>query len=91
MTRPDTIRGLVLLGMDEKYAKYAAFALHIVFAYPTSDKWWSWINSELPIHVARMGRTSWGRNWGNFERINWVDDVEIDKVGLVTATLLTLR
>jgi hypothetical protein len=78
----DTIRGLILLGLDEKNAKYAAYALHVVFAYPTSDKWLPVLDMKLPINIARMGRTSWGRNWGNFERINWVDDVEIDKVGI---------
>jgi hypothetical protein len=25
-----------------------------------------------------MGKTSWARNWGNFERVEWVDD-EVDK------------
>lgn len=80
MEVPDTTRGLVLLGLDEKNAKYAAYALHAVFSYPTSEKWLPELNSTLPIHVANMGKTRWGRNWGSYERIDWVDDVEIDKV-----------
>jgi hypothetical protein len=77
------MRGFVLLGLDEKSAWYAAFALHALFAYPTSESWWPWIDKQLPINVARMGRTSWGRNWGNFDRINWIEDLDIDMVGVV--------
>jgi hypothetical protein len=81
------MRGLILLGLDEKKAKYAAYALHLVFAYPTSDKWLPMLGMNLPIHVARMGTTSWGRNWGSYERIEWIDDVEIDKVGVFPPTV----
>jgi hypothetical protein len=71
---------LVLLGLNEKNAKYAAYALHGVFSYPTSGKLFPGLDTKLPIHIERMGKTRWGRNWGTFERIDWVDDVEIDKV-----------
>jgi hypothetical protein len=77
---PDTTRGLVLLGLDEKTAKYAAYALHSIFSYPTSEKWIPSLDTTLPIHVAKMGATRWGKNWGNFERLDWVDDVDIDDV-----------
>jgi hypothetical protein len=77
---PDTVRGLVLLGLDEKNATYAAYALHAVFSYSTSEKLLPDLSKSLPIHVANMGKTRWGKNWGSFERIDWVDDVEIDKV-----------
>jgi hypothetical protein len=79
VTVPDTVRGLVLLGLDEKNSKYAAYALHTIFSYPTSEKWLPAIDTTLPIHVAKMGKTRWGKNWGSFERIDWVDDVEIDE------------
>lgn len=78
----DTIRGLVLLGLDEKNATYAAYVLHTVFSYSTSDSWLPSVNTSLPIHVNKMANTRWGKNWGNFERFEWVDDVEIDKVPL---------
>jgi len=79
VTVPDTERGLILLGLDEKNFKYAAYALHTVFSYPTSEKWMPVIDTALPIHIANMGKTRWGKNWGNFDRIDWVDDVEIDE------------
>ena len=78
----DTVRGLELLGLDEKSAKYVAYALHTVFSYATSDKWFPRLDTTMPIHVARMSKTRWGKNWGSFERIDWVDDVEIDKVSV---------
>ncbi|KAF8578126.1 hypothetical protein K439DRAFT_1362995 [Ramaria rubella] len=80
----DTIRGLILLGMDEKNAKYAAYALHGVFTYPTSEGWLPVLSTALPIHATNMGRTRWGRNWGTYERIDWIDDVEVDKVGTIS-------
>jgi len=79
VTVPDTVRGLILLGLDEQSAKYAAYALHAIFSYPTSENWLPELNSALPIHIARMGSTRWGKNWGTFERLEWVDDVEIDR------------
>jgi hypothetical protein len=27
-----------------------------------------------------MGKTRWGKNWGSFERVEWIDDVQIDDV-----------
>ena len=77
---PDTVRGLVLLGLPERYANYAAYALHAVFSYPTSDNWLPGLSKAMPIHIAKMDRTCWGKNWGTYERIDWVDDVEIDEV-----------
>ena len=50
----DTVRGLVL---DEKNATYAAYTLHAVFSYSTSDDWLPHLYKALPIHVANMGRT----------------------------------
>ena len=82
MLKPETVRGLVLLGLDEKIANYAAYALHSIFSYSTSENWIPSFNSDLPINVARMGRTRWGRNWGTFQRVELVDDVEIDQVRL---------
>ncbi|KIM76980.1 hypothetical protein PILCRDRAFT_825736 [Piloderma croceum F 1598] len=79
VTVPDTERGLALLGLDEKKSKYAAYALHTVFSYPTSEKWMPSMDTALPIHIANMGKTRWGKNWGSFDRIDWVDDVEIDE------------
>jgi hypothetical protein len=67
----------VLLGLNEKNAKYAAYVLHGIFSYPTSE---NWLPTTTSIHIARMSKTRWGKNWGSFERIEWVDDVEIDEV-----------
>ncbi|KAF7982600.1 hypothetical protein HWV62_27626 [Athelia sp. TMB] len=75
---PDTTKGLVLLGLDESTAGYAAIALHGIFSYPTSDSWVPHPDKTMPIHVANMHKTRWGKNWGNFERLDWVDDVNID-------------
>ena len=80
MSVPDTVRGLVLLGLEETKAKCAAYVLHGIFSYPTSEKLLPKMDTTLPIHVANMGKTRWGKNWGSFERIDWVDDVDIDKV-----------
>jgi hypothetical protein len=84
VTIPNTVRGLLLLGLDEKNSKYAAYALHTVFSYPTSEKWLPALDTTLPIHVSNMGKTRWGKRWGSFERIEWVDDVEIDEVSLTS-------
>ena len=90
VTIPDTERGLTLLGLDEKQSKYAAYALHTVFSYPTSEKWMPTIDTSLPIHIANMGKTRWGKNWGSFDRIDWVDDVEIDEVSSSSSRAMNL-
>ncbi|KAH8926611.1 hypothetical protein BT69DRAFT_1331109, partial [Atractiella rhizophila] len=74
--KSDTIKGLQVLGLDESKASYAALALHTIFGYATQEGWVP--DTAMPIRVKNMGRTRWGRNWGNFERLDWVDDVEID-------------
>ena len=76
----DTVRGLVLLGLNKKIAKCAAYTLHLAFSYSTSESWLPSLDRTLPIHVSKMTNTRWGKNWGDFERINWVVDVEIYKV-----------
>lgn len=80
---PDTVRGLMLLGLPAKIATYAAYALHTAFSYSTSDSWIPALGTSLPIRVSKMGGTRWGKNWGNFERVDWVSDVEIDKASTV--------
>lgn len=55
-------------------------ALHTVFSYPTSESWVPGLDKTMPIRVANMHNTRWGRNWGNFERLDWVDDVQMDDV-----------
>ncbi|KZP16644.1 hypothetical protein FIBSPDRAFT_865791 [Athelia psychrophila] len=83
---PDTTKGLILLGLDESTAGYAALALHGVFSYPTSDSWVPSADTTMPIHVASMHKTRWGKNWGNFERLDWVEDVNIDDVSSVAGS-----
>ena len=83
----DTIRGLILLGLGNQNAKYAAYALHAMFAYATSEKWLPNFGLDLPIYIARMGRTSWGRNWGSFERVEWIEDIEIENVRASSSSL----
>ncbi|EEB94283.1 hypothetical protein MPER_06923, partial [Moniliophthora perniciosa FA553] len=93
----DTQKGFVLLGLEEKYAKIAAYALHSTFSslplystslteragptsYPTSESWnpVPLIKDEMPIQVANMPKTRWGKNWGNFERVDWVNDTDVE-------------
>ncbi|KAF9037841.1 hypothetical protein BDZ89DRAFT_1219708 [Hymenopellis radicata] len=80
----DTQKGFVLLGLEEKYAKIAAYALHTTFrqsSFSTSNSWdprASALNSEMPIHVDKMSQTRWGKNWGNFERLDWVSDTDVE-------------
>jgi hypothetical protein len=50
----DTIRGLILLGLPDQYSKYAAYALHTVFSYPTSESWIPSTDTNFPIHVNKM-------------------------------------
>ena len=77
---PDTVRGLALLGLGEKYATYVAYVLHSTFSYSTSDSWVPALDRSLPIHLTKMSNTRWGKNWGSFERIQWISDVDIDQV-----------
>ncbi|ESK92637.1 caleosin domain-containing protein [Moniliophthora roreri MCA 2997] len=76
----DTKKGFVLLGLEEKYAKIAAYALHSTFSYPTSESWnpVPLIKDEMPIQIANMPKTRWGKNWGNFERVDWVSDTDVE-------------
>ncbi|KAK0460021.1 uncharacterized protein EV420DRAFT_246831 [Desarmillaria tabescens] len=75
----DTIRGLIVLGLEDKYARYAGYALHAVFSYPTSDSWIPSADINLPIHVNKMSNTRWGRNWGSYERVEWCQDIDIEQ------------
>ncbi|KAF5362766.1 hypothetical protein D9758_011720 [Tetrapyrgos nigripes] len=74
----DTTKGLIVLGLDEKNSKYAAYALHAIFSYPTGDAWVP-TDTTLPINVSNMERTRWGKNWGQYDRIDWIQDVDIDQ------------
>ncbi|KAK7451190.1 hypothetical protein VKT23_012522 [Stygiomarasmius scandens] len=74
----DTTKGLIVLGLDEKNAKYAAYALHAIFSYPTGDTWVP-TDTTLPINVNNMNRTRWGKNWGQYDRVDWVQDVDINQ------------
>ncbi|KAF9078583.1 hypothetical protein BDP27DRAFT_1309824 [Rhodocollybia butyracea] len=74
----DTIKGLIVLGLDEKNSRYAAYALHAIFSFPTGTAWIP-TDTNLPITVSNMSRTRWGRNWGLYDRIEWVQDVDINE------------
>ncbi|KAJ7611169.1 hypothetical protein FB45DRAFT_1037506 [Roridomyces roridus] len=73
-----TMQGLMVLGLDEKTSKYAAYALHAVFSYPTGTAWVP-TDTNLPITITNMSRTRWGRDWGQFSRMDWVEDVDINQ------------
>ncbi|PBK95746.1 hypothetical protein ARMGADRAFT_925197 [Armillaria gallica] len=75
----DTVRGLIVLGLEDKYARYAAYALHTVFSYPTSDSWIPSMDFNLPIRVNKLSNTRWGKNWGSYERIEWCQDIDIEQ------------
>ncbi|KAJ3999719.1 hypothetical protein F5050DRAFT_851599 [Lentinula boryana] len=79
VTVSDTIKGLIVLGLDEKNSKYAAYALHGVFSFPTGTSWVP-TDTNLPITVSNMSRTRWGQNWGQYDRMDWVQDVDINQV-----------
>ncbi|KAI0317608.1 hypothetical protein OF83DRAFT_1058384 [Amylostereum chailletii] len=75
----DTQRGFTLLGLEEKYAKIAAYALHTTFSYSTSDSWFSIPDrNTLPIKISNLPKTRWGKNWGNYERVDWVSDTDVE-------------
>ncbi|KAJ7699635.1 hypothetical protein B0H17DRAFT_1049098 [Mycena rosella] len=74
----DTIKGLVVLGLEETNARYAAYALHTAFSYSTSDSWIPNRDTSLPINVSKMNNTRWGKNWGSFDRIEWCSDLDIE-------------
>ncbi|KAF5355403.1 hypothetical protein D9757_012554 [Collybiopsis confluens] len=78
VTISDTIKGLIVLGLDEKNSKYAAYALHAIFSFPTGTSWIP-TDTNLPVTVSNMSRTRWGRNWGQYDRIEWVQDVDINQ------------
>ncbi|KAJ4490009.1 hypothetical protein J3R30DRAFT_3746956 [Lentinula aciculospora] len=78
VTISDTIKGLIVLGLDEKNSKYAAYILHGIFSFPTGTSWVP-TDTNLPITVSNMSRTRWGKNWGQYDRMEWVQDVDINK------------
>ncbi|KAJ3746581.1 hypothetical protein DFH05DRAFT_963567 [Lentinula detonsa] len=78
VTVSDTIKGLIVLGLDEKNSKYAAYALHGIFSFPTGTSWVP-TDTNLPITVSNMSRTRWGKNWGQYDRMDWVQDVDINQ------------
>ncbi|KAG7093272.1 hypothetical protein E1B28_006955 [Marasmius oreades] len=81
----DTCKGFVAIGLEENYAKAAAYALHSTFSYPTSESWnpvpliHPKSGYEFPIKIENMVKTKWGKNWGNFERVDWVQDADIER------------
>ncbi|KAE9405529.1 hypothetical protein BT96DRAFT_326944 [Gymnopus androsaceus JB14] len=77
VTISDTIKGLIVLGLDETNSKYAAYALHAVFSYSTGTSW-VLTDTNLPITISNMSRTRWGKNWGQYDRMDWVHDVDIN-------------
>ncbi|KAF7333396.1 Caleosin domain-containing protein [Mycena venus] len=75
----DTQRGFTLLGLQENHAKIAAYALHSTFTYSTADAWLTIPNtSTLPVKIDNISNTRWGRNWGNYERVDWVSDADME-------------
>ncbi|KAF8520402.1 hypothetical protein BU17DRAFT_14519, partial [Hysterangium stoloniferum] len=76
----DTVRGLRLLGLPNLIANMLAYNMHLMFSYPTANGWFPSFSTSLPINIANMKTTRVGRNWGNFERIRWVIDFNIDNV-----------
>ncbi|KAH8826946.1 hypothetical protein DL96DRAFT_1710101 [Flagelloscypha sp. PMI_526] len=74
----DTIKGLIVLGLEDKYAWYAAYALHTTFSYSTSESWIPAWDTTLPIRVKNLNNTRWGKNWGSFDRIEWCSDLDIE-------------
>lgn len=42
----------------------------------------SWVltDTNLPITISNMSRTRWGKNWGQYDRMDWVHDVDINDV-----------
>ncbi|KAJ3811860.1 hypothetical protein F5876DRAFT_75431 [Lentinula aff. lateritia] len=78
VTVSDTIKGLIVLGLDETNSKYAAYVLHGIFSFPTGTSWVP-TDTNLPITISNMTRTRWGKNWGQYDRIEWVQDVDINQ------------
>ncbi|KAF7340771.1 Caleosin domain-containing protein [Mycena sanguinolenta] len=75
----DTQRGFALLGLKENHAKIAAYALHSTFTYSTADAWLTIPNtSTLPVKIDNISNTRWGRNWGNYQRVDWVSDADVE-------------
>ncbi|KAJ7133660.1 hypothetical protein C8R43DRAFT_956505 [Mycena crocata] len=75
----DTQRGFTLLGLKENHAKIAAYALHSTFTYSTADAWLTIPNtSTMPVKIDNISNTRWGRNWGNYERVDWVSDTDLE-------------
>ncbi|KAF7340769.1 Caleosin domain-containing protein [Mycena sanguinolenta] len=72
----DTQRGFVLLGLSNSYAAIMAYALHSTFSYSTAESWIPNV-STMPIKIDNISKTLWGRNWGNYERMDWVSDAGI--------------
>ncbi|KAF8518762.1 hypothetical protein JB92DRAFT_2901577 [Gautieria morchelliformis] len=81
----DTTLGLTLLGIPHKFATIAAHVLHALFSYSTGDSWVSF-DRTLPITISRMGRTRWGKGWGNFSRVEWLTDIDIAKLLLPSSS-----
>jgi hypothetical protein len=52
------------------------------FFHPSFPTGTSWIPTDinLPITVSNMSRTRWGKNWGQYDRMEWVQDVDINEV-----------
>ncbi|KIY73885.1 hypothetical protein CYLTODRAFT_428152 [Cylindrobasidium torrendii FP15055 ss-10] len=77
----DTKKGFTILGLEEQYAKMAAYALHTTFSFSTSETWdprSSALAPDMPIRIEKMPQTRWGKNWGNYERIDWVSDADVE-------------
>ncbi|VDC02218.1 unnamed protein product [Peniophora sp. CBMAI 1063] len=74
----DTQKGFVLLGLPEKQARIAAYALHTTFTYSTADSWLSLPGKQMLVQIDNIHKTRWGRNWGSYERVDWVSDTDVE-------------
>ncbi|KZV65252.1 hypothetical protein PENSPDRAFT_587151 [Peniophora sp. CONT] len=74
----DTQKGFVLLGLPEQQARTAAYAMHTTFTYSTADSWLSIPGKQMLVQIDNIHKTRWGRNWGSYERVDWVSDADID-------------
>ena len=84
----DTRKGLISLGLQDDYANYAAYALHLIFSFSTSNSWIPSLDRTLSVNISKMNNTRWGKNWGTYERVSWCFDINIETVGVSLAITL---
>jgi hypothetical protein len=34
----------------------------------------------MPVKIDNISNTRWGKNWGNYERVDWVSDTDVETV-----------